>query len=68
MECKSKHEQFCFAGQAAPCKGYFPSDVLPCVCGGDGTVIRALSQVAVPAPSGGTPAPVNLASAEAGVG
>jgi hypothetical protein len=57
MEDKSKHEHFCFAGQLASCQGYFPNEVLPCVCGADGNVIRALSQVAVRAPPGGTPAP-----------
>lgn len=43
------HKPFCFAGQPAPCPGYFDKDVLPCVCGASGTTISALSQVAVPA-------------------
>jgi hypothetical protein len=41
------HEHYCFAGQPAPCKGYFPNDVLPCVCGAEGDVVTALSQVAM---------------------
>jgi hypothetical protein len=52
---EGQHEPFCFAGQPAPCKGYFPDDVLPCVCGAEGDVVTALSQVAVPEPFGGTP-------------
>ena len=63
MKGESKHEHFCFAGQPAPCKGYFPNDVLPCVCGAAGNAVTALSQVAVPWPIAGTPAPANLASA-----
>jgi hypothetical protein len=59
MEGKSKHEHFCFAGRPAPCKGYFPNDVLPCVCGAEGDVITALSQVAIAAPLEGTPAPAS---------
>lgn len=62
MKGESKHAHFCFAGQPAPCKGYFPNDVLPCVCGVEGDVVSALSQVAVPAPLGGTPVPADLAS------
>jgi len=61
VEGESKHEHFCFAGQPAPCKGYFPNDVLPCVCGVEGDAVTALSQVAVPAPLGGTPVPADLA-------
>jgi hypothetical protein len=53
MKSESKHEHFCFAGQPTPCKGYFPNDVLPCVCGVEGDVVTALSQVAVPAPPSG---------------
>jgi hypothetical protein len=53
MTGESKHEHFCFAGQPAPCKGYFPNDVLPCVCGVEGDAVTALSRVAVPAPLGG---------------
>jgi len=48
MNREIKHEYFCFAGQPAPCKGYFPNDVLPCVCGAEGDAVAALSQVAVP--------------------
>jgi hypothetical protein len=43
-----KHREYCFAGQPAPCQGYFAGDVLPCVCGVDGTVVQALSRVAIP--------------------
>ena len=43
------HRPFCFAGQPAPCPGYFDNDELPCVCGANGTVLAALSRVAVPA-------------------
>ena len=63
MEGKSKHEHFCFAGQPASCQGYFPNDVLLCVCGAEGNAARALSQVAIPAPLGGTPTVANLAPA-----
>jgi hypothetical protein len=50
MNGENKHEHFCFAGQPAPCRGYFPNDVLPCVCGARGSAVTALSQVAVPVP------------------
>ena len=40
-----KHQPFCFAGQPAPCKGYFPDDVLPCVCGEN--AMTELSNLAV---------------------
>jgi len=43
------HRAYCFAGQPAGCPGYFADDVLPCVCGVDGTVLEALSRIAVPA-------------------
>jgi hypothetical protein len=49
MTGKSKHKHFCFAGQSAPCKNYFRSDVLPCICGVNGDVVTALSQVGIPA-------------------
>ena len=39
MKSESKHEHFCFAGQPAPCEGYFLNDVLPCVCGAEGDVV-----------------------------
>jgi hypothetical protein len=42
------HREYCFAGQTAACPGYFEGDVLPCVCGADGTVLQALSRIAVP--------------------
>ena len=51
MSRESKHNPFCFAGEPAPCKGYFPGDVLPCVCETEG-VVAALSQQALPAPAG----------------
>jgi hypothetical protein len=63
MNGKTRHEYFCFAGQPAPCEGYFRNDVLPCVCGAEGNAITALNRVAVPAPLGGTPAPADLAPA-----
>jgi hypothetical protein len=63
VSSEHKHKDFCFAGQPALCKGYFPGDVLPCVCGAEGDVIAALSEAAVPAPAGGTPAPAKAASA-----
>jgi len=47
MKGEGKHEHFCFAGQPAACKGYFPDDVLPCVCGAEGDAVTALSLVAV---------------------
>jgi hypothetical protein len=43
------HKSFCFAGQPAPCPGYFENDVLPCVCGATQDVLSALAQVQVPA-------------------
>ena len=55
MTSEVKHKPFCFAGEPAPCKGYFPDDVLPCVCTPEAAV-AALSQQALPAPAG-TPAP-----------
>ena len=50
MRRSLEHRQFCFAGQPAPCKGYFTGDELPCVCGVEGNVIRALSELSPPAP------------------
>jgi len=41
------HKNYCFAGQPAPCLGYFPGDVLPCVCGAEGDILQALEQVTV---------------------
>ena len=37
------HREYCFAGQPATCPGYFAGDVLPCVCGVEGTVLEALA-------------------------
>jgi hypothetical protein len=62
MKSGSKHEHFCFAGQPAPCEGYFLNDLLPCVCGAEGDVVTALSRLAVPA-LGGTPVSAELAAA-----
>ena len=42
------HREYCFAGQPTACPGYFAGDVLPCVRGADGSVLRALSRIAVP--------------------
>ena len=56
MATGKKHKPFCSAGEPAPCTGYFAGDVLPCVCGSDGTATEALKEVAVPAPAGGAPA------------
>ena len=55
MNTRRRHGTFCFAGQASLCRGYFPKDMLPCVCGGEREVIAALTDVAVPTPAGGTP-------------
>jgi hypothetical protein len=55
MNGENKHEHFCFAGQSALCRGYFPNDVLLRVCGAGGNAVTSLSQVAVPAPLVGTP-------------
>jgi hypothetical protein len=63
MDDESKHDHFCFAGQPAPCKGYFLNDVLPCVCGAEGDAVEALGQVAVPAPLRGMPVPAEQAPA-----
>jgi hypothetical protein len=43
------HKPFCFAGQPAPCPGYFENDILPCVCGATQEVLSALAQAQVPA-------------------
>jgi hypothetical protein len=42
------HRPDCFAGQPAACPGYFADDVLPCVCGVDGTALQALGRIAMP--------------------
>lgn len=61
MKGEGEHKPFCFAGQRAPCAGYFPNNVLPCICGAQGDAVSALSQVAVPAPLGGMPVPAGEA-------
>ncbi|MFN7992051.1 MAG: hypothetical protein U0Q18_00525 [Bryobacteraceae bacterium] len=55
MADETRHKPFCSGGEPAPCKGYFAGDVLPCVCGAEGTATEALKEVAMPAPAGGTP-------------
>ncbi len=50
MKRHAKHKAFCFAGQPAPVKGYFPNDVLPCICGIEGSVTGALAWLCLPAP------------------
>jgi hypothetical protein len=42
------HKVYCFAGQPAPCPGYFANDTLPCVCNSKESLLLALSQVAIP--------------------
>jgi hypothetical protein len=42
------HNVCCFAGQTPPCPGYFANDILPCVCDSKESLLRALSQVAIP--------------------
>ncbi|HLY18117.1 MAG TPA: hypothetical protein VKR61_12885 [Bryobacteraceae bacterium] len=42
------HKPYCFAGQPAPCLGYFANDKLPCVCGSGESLLKVLSQVAGP--------------------
>ena len=42
------HKNYFFAGQPAPCPGYFANDVLPCVCGSKEKLLLSLSQVALP--------------------
>jgi hypothetical protein len=42
------HSVYCFAGQSAPCPGYFSNDILPCVCSSGESLFLALSQVAIP--------------------
>jgi hypothetical protein len=49
MSQSKKHKWFCCIGQPALCSGYFTDDLLPCVCGVDGTVLSALNQIAIPA-------------------
>jgi hypothetical protein len=42
------HNAYCFAGQSAPCPGYFLNDTLPCICINRESLLLALSQVAMP--------------------
>jgi len=42
------HKAYCFAGQPAPCQGYFANDVLPCICESKESLLFALLQVAIP--------------------
>jgi hypothetical protein len=42
------HTAYCFAGQPTPCPGYFATDVLPCICGSQESLLVALSHVAKP--------------------
>jgi hypothetical protein len=42
------HNAYCFAGQSAPCPGYFPNDTLPCICTSRESLLLALSLVALP--------------------
>jgi hypothetical protein len=53
------HNAYCFAGQPAPCSGYFANDVLPCVCRSREDLLLALLQVAIP------PTPVRETAAQA---
>ena len=46
----AKHKPFCFAGQPAACKGYFPGDLLPCICGVEGSVTKELARLCIPTP------------------
>ena len=52
MGTKVEHKPFCFGGEPAPCEGYFPDDVLPCVCTIE-NVLVALSEQAFPCVPGG---------------
>jgi hypothetical protein len=49
MQKSQKHKPYCFAGEPAPCPGYFENDVLPCTCGATQPILDALSAVAFPA-------------------
>jgi hypothetical protein len=42
------HKSYCFAGQPAPCKGYFAKDILPCICGDRERLLSELSRAVVP--------------------
>jgi len=45
MTAKQEHKWYCFATQPAPCPGYFPEDVLPCVCDDPGGLRQVLGQL-----------------------
>jgi hypothetical protein len=47
IEASEMHNAYCFAGQPAPCAGYFTNDILPCICSRE-SLLLALSQVAIP--------------------
>lgn len=61
MNSPVRHKPYCFAGELAPCAGYFLNDLLPCVCTAV-DVVAALSQQAIPAQAG-TPAPARASAA-----
>jgi len=42
------HNANCFAGESAPCPGYFANDILPCICSSREKLLFELSQVAIP--------------------
>jgi hypothetical protein len=42
------HNAYCFAGESAPCPGYFANDILPCICSSQEKLLFELSQVAIP--------------------
>jgi hypothetical protein len=45
MTTPEGHQWYCFATQPAPCPGYFPDDVLPCVCGDPGSLLGVMIQI-----------------------
>lgn len=49
MTTKEGHKWYCFAKEPAP-PGYFPDDVLPCVCDAPGSVLPELDQLFVMLP------------------
>jgi len=49
MKTSKMHKSYCFAGEPAPCPGYFENDVLPCSCGATQPIVEVLSEVAFPA-------------------
>ena len=48
MTKRKLHKSYCFAGKTASCSGYLRGDRLPCICGAEGSILKALAQVAVP--------------------